>query len=367
MININKRNFLKAGSIAAIGTLAFTSNSYYNKLLKNKTRETHILEEILQKAQSINSEIKDPVKVLEKEVFEEEITKLRKYAKNTPSKEMILGYHNSLKKNDVLEYINNSTKRFNILDDVVAPILCIEQGTPFKGANYGLGVESGTGCNGLGQLSFPAFFDTIKWYNEEYGNGNYQDSKLNIFLDAYRKYTIETLKNKKNLSEIILNNEEIIENKSLGIKLIENNNEIKKIEELAKKQLKEKYNNLFESSNISIGNKNYDSQELQVEIISAYLKLIHNQINNWDFTIGAYNHGVGTTKALISKYEGKFIPTYSLGKTIEENKLNYRKLYNRNDVSRYFNQYKEEKGLNFLDKEYETKVKIATLEIKLNS
>lgn len=358
MVNISRRKFLTENTIGLTGALLLPPTVKYLQLVQPSILETP--DEIYDHTpvQEDKSEELDREKILS------EIKELRKYAKNAPSREEILEHYEAIKSNGVIENITNSSKRLNVNSKQIAPILCIEQGSPYKGADYGLNWKSPSGCRGIGQLSFGAFFDVVKWYNEQNIEGNYEDSDLGVFLRSYRKYSLEFLTAKKTLTEM-MNDESFSAENGIGLNLVKTNSELALLEDKARRYLREDFNTLFLRPEVKFEGKTYDTTAIQIEIVAAYLKKLHEPLGNWDFTVGAYNHGLGTTRALISKYEGKPVSFSSLGEVIEQNALDYRKLFDKKGMIGYFNEFKEKKDLKYMDRNYPLKVQIAGLELKL--
>jgi len=365
MIDNNKRKFLQSIGVlipAALGFQLLNSSNQNATTLKrnytiippqnNNVSNSHTNNINLESKLSLNEDNNNASTYIQE---------LRKYAPNTPSKEIIYSHYNSMKKNGVIENILESSKRYELIPEFLIPILCIEQGSPYKGSNYGLAVESPTGCKGIAQLSFGAFFDVIKWYHEQNLNQNYTDSNLDEFLKSYRKGISQiSIAKKKIIDEI--NQEELLYEEETLNEIIKNRL-YSELEKQAKEYLRVDFLKLFESPKIVLNNKTYSTTAIQIEIMAAYLKKLYEPLKNWDFTIGSYNHGLGTTKALISKYQGKQISVNNLSNIIENNQLNYRKLYSKKGIEQYLKDYKESTGLTYLDKEYYTKVLIAFYEL----
>ena len=315
------------------------------------------------------NEIEDKTEIIQEPLINQteinnQILELRKYAKNAPSSEEIARQHDIFKRKGVLEKIIDSTDRLKINSKYLEPILCIEQGSPYKQADYGLNWISPSGCRGIAQLSFGAFFDVIRWYNEQNLTQEFESQLLNVFLKSYRKYNYEFLAAKKTLTQMMLD-ETFSEHEKLGLNLVEHSSELDLLEKSARRYLEEDFNKLFLGPRVNFGNTIYDTTAVQIEIMAAYLKKLHEPLANWDFAVGAYNHGLGTTRALVSKYEGRPISISSLGDVIEQRELDYLKLFKKKGMDIYFNDFKERKNLSYMDKNYPLKVKIAELELKL--
>lgn len=298
-------------------------------------------------------------KVLTRKDLETKLEEYRKKIAYAPSQEEILRRFKAIRRNGVLEKIEESSSRLDVSKKYSAPILCIEHGSPYQGSSYGGNWISPSGCRGIAQLSFGAFFDVVKWYNDQNLDGNYPNSPLEAFLKSYRKYNLEFSIAKK---ELIKSKEALMFTESDEAIL---RKEIAFLDEDLRKYLKEDFNKLFLGAKVNFNGKIYDTTSLQIEIMQAYLKRLHEPLKNWDFTIGAYNHGLGAVRAFVNKYEGRIIPISLIGEVIEENSLEYENLFNKKHMLDYFSEFKQRHNLSYMDRNYVSKVKIAELEILL--
>ncbi len=170
MVNQNRRVFLEQGLGLASAMLILPAANNLKTLKPSIVRNNS--DEPIFNNDYISNETEQKTEIVSEPIIDEseinnQITELRKYAKNAPSSEEIARQHTTFKRKGVLEKIIDSTDRLKINSKYLEPILCIEQGSPYKQADYGLNWISPSGCRGIAQLSFGAFFDVIRWYNEQ--------------------------------------------------------------------------------------------------------------------------------------------------------------------------------------------------------